>query len=119
MADTVGYKTAVSWKTGLGGKDNEGVANYVKRTPITGATYILLAKEKTDVNKSVIKFFDWAFTYGDETAKKLDYVPLPKSVKDRVRNYWKIYKIKSVSPSVFQMGLLSYPNFFKNFYHMG
>lgn len=41
-----------------------------KAWPITGATYILLAREKTDVNKSVIKFFDWAFTNGDETAKK-------------------------------------------------
>lgn len=155
-ADSVGYGTSVSWKTGLGGKGNEGVANYVKRTPysigyvefayalqnklstvklknpagqivtpdfqsfaeaaatadldpkkhfyawmtnapgkkawpITGATYILLAREKTDVNKSVIKFFDWAFTNGDETAKKLDYVPLPKSVKDKIRAYWKTY----------------------------
>lgn len=155
-ADSVGYGTSVSWKTGLGGKGNEGVANYVKRTPysigyvefayarqnklstiklknkagqivspdfesfaeaaatadldpkkhfyvwmtnapgkkawpITGATYILLAREKTDVNKSVIKFFDWAFTNGDETAKKLDYVPLPKSIKDKIKAYWKTY----------------------------
>ncbi|GAB5047228.1 phosphate ABC transporter substrate-binding protein PstS [Thermodesulfovibrio sp. TK110] len=155
-ADSVGYGTSVSWKTGLGGKGNEGVANYVKRTPysigyvefayakqnnlstvklknpagqivsadfesfadaaataqldpkqhfyawmtnapgkkswpITGATYILLAREKNDVNKSVIKFFDWAFINGDATAKKLDYVPLPKSVKDKIRAYWKTY----------------------------
>ncbi|WP_353683781.1 phosphate ABC transporter substrate-binding protein PstS [Thermodesulfovibrio sp. 3907-1M] len=155
-ADSVGYGTSVSWKTGLGGKGNEGVANYVKRTPysigyvefayakqnklstvklknpagqivvadfesfadaaataqldpkqhfyawmtnapgkkswpITGATYILLARDKNDVNKSVIKFFDWAFTHGDSTAKKLDYVPLPKSVKDKIRAYWKTY----------------------------
>ncbi|WP_028844788.1 phosphate ABC transporter substrate-binding protein PstS [Thermodesulfovibrio thiophilus] len=155
-ADQVGYGTAVSWKTGLGGKGNEGVANYVKRTPysigyvefayarqnklavaklknpagqvvapdfdsfaeaaataqldsknhfyswmtnspgkkawpITGATYILLAREKNDVNKSVIQFFDWAFKNGDGTAKKLDYVPLPNSVKDKIRAYWKNY----------------------------
>jgi len=155
-ADQVGYGTAVSWKTGLGGKGNEGVANYVKRTPysigyvefayarqnklavaklknpagqvvapdfdsfaeaaataqldsknhfyswmtnspgkkawpITGATYILLARAKNDVNKSVIKFFDWAFKNGDGTAKKLDYVPLPNSVKDKIRAYWKNY----------------------------
>jgi len=154
--DSVGYGTSVNWKTGLGGKGNEGVANYVKRTPysigyvefayakqnklptvklknpagqivapdfqsfaeaaatadldpkkhfyawmtnapgkkawpITGATYILLAREKTDVNKSVIKFFDWAFTNGDESAKKLDYVPLPKSVKDKIKAYWETY----------------------------
>ncbi len=155
-ADSVGYGTSVSWKTGLGAKGNEGVANYVKRTPysigyvefayakqnnlstvklknpagqivsadfesfadaaataqldpkqhfyawmtnapgkkswpITGATYILLAREKNDVNKSVIKFFDWAFINGDATAKKLDYVPLPKSVKDKIRAYWNTY----------------------------
>ncbi|MDI6865586.1 MULTISPECIES: phosphate ABC transporter substrate-binding protein PstS [Thermodesulfovibrio] len=155
-ANNVGYGTSVSWKTGLGGKGNEGVANYVKRTPysigyvefvyakqnklsvailknsagqivapdfesfaeaaasahldaknhfyawmtnapgkkawpITGATYILLAREKNDVNKSVIKFFDWAFQNGDNTAKKLDYVPLPKNLKDKIRTYWKSY----------------------------
>jgi len=153
-ASQVGYGTSVRWKTGLGAKGNEGVANYVRRTPysigyvefayakqnkldtaklknsagqivapdfssfaeaaassqldpknhfyawmtnapgkkawpITGATYILLAKEKTDANKSVTKFFDWAFQNGDETAKKLDYVPLPKSVKEKIRAYWK------------------------------
>ncbi len=155
-AEKVGYGTSVKWKVGLGGKGNEGVANYVKRTPysigyvefayakqnnlivtqlknkagqivkpeidtfaeaaasaslepknhfyawltdaagkkawpITGATYILLAREKNDINKSVIKFFDWAFTNGDETAKKLDYVPLPKNLKEKVRTYWKTY----------------------------
>lgn len=153
-ADTVGFGTSVKWRTGLGGKGNEGVANYVKRTPysigyvefayakqnklnvvklknkagqvvspdfesfseaassaaldaknhfyawmtdapgkkawpITGATYILLASEKTEINKSVIKFFEWAFQNGDSTAKKLDYVPLPKPVKDKIKSYWK------------------------------
>ncbi len=155
-SEKVGYGTSVKWRTGLGGKGNEGVANYVKRTPysigyvefayakqnnlsvtklknkagqivkpeidtfaeaaltaslepknhfyawltdatgkkawpITGATYILLAREKNDINKSVIKFFDWAFNNGDETAKKLDYVPLPKNLKEKVRTYWKTY----------------------------
>jgi len=57
--------------------------------PIAGATFILLAKEKTDVNKNVVKFFDWAFKNGDAKAKELEYVPLPKSLKDKIRNYWK------------------------------
>lgn len=155
-ADKIGYGTSVKWRTGLGGKGNEGVANYVKRTPysigyvefayakqnklnvaklknkagqivtadfesfadaaataqldaknhfyawmtdapgkkawpITGATCILLAREKNEVNKSVIKFFDWAFKNGDKTAEKLDYVPLPQNLKDKVRAYWKQY----------------------------
>jgi phosphate transport system substrate-binding protein len=60
-----------------------------KSWPISGATFILLAKEKTDKNKEVVKFFDWAFQNGDDAAKKLIYVPLPKSLIDKVRDYWK------------------------------
>ncbi|MBI4842701.1 MAG: phosphate ABC transporter substrate-binding protein PstS [Nitrospirae bacterium] len=152
--EKIGAGKAVKFPTGIGGKGNEGVANYVKRTansigyvefayakqnkltftqlknsagnfvvpgfesfedaaesgdfdpkkdfylwltnapgkeswPIAGATFILLAKEKTDANKSVVKFFDWAFKNGDNKAKELVYVPLPKSLKDKVRAYWK------------------------------
>ena len=57
--------------------------------PIAGATFILLAKEKADVNKNIVKFFDWAFKNGDAKAKELVYVPLPKSLKDKIRTYWK------------------------------
>ena len=150
----VGAGTSVKWPVGIGGKGNEGVANYTKRTPnsigyvefayaeqnklaytllknpagnfvepnfktfedaaatanfdpkkhfdlwlvnapgkqawpIAGATFILLAKEKTDSNRKVVKFFDWAFNNGDKKAKELVYVPLPKSLKDKIRAYWK------------------------------
>ncbi len=57
--------------------------------PIAGATFILLAKEKTDSNKKVTAFYDWAFKNGDKKAKELVYVPLPASLKDKVRAYWK------------------------------
>ena len=152
--DKVGAGKAVKWPTGIGGKGNEGVANYVKRVknsigyvefayakqnnlayvllknsagnfvepsfdnfkdaaatgnfdpdkhfylwltdapgenawPIAGATFILLAREKTEANKKVVKFFDWAFKNGDATAEKLVYVPLPVSLKDKIRAYWK------------------------------
>lgn len=152
--DKVGAGKAVKFPVGIGGKGNEGVANYVKRMPnaigyvefayakqnkldyaqlknkagnfvepgfesfedaaetgdfdakkdfylwltnapgknswpIAGATFILLAKEKTGPNKNVVKFFDWAFKNGDNKAKELIYVPLPKSLKDKVRAYWK------------------------------
>jgi len=152
--DKVGAGKAVKFPVGIGGKGNEGVANYVKRTPnaigyvefayakqnkldyiqlknkagsfvepgfesfedaaetgefdakkdfflwltnapgknswpIAGATFILLAKEKTVSNKNVVKFFDWAFKNGDNKAKELIYVPLPKSLKEKVRGYWK------------------------------
>jgi phosphate transport system substrate-binding protein len=48
--------------------------------PIAGATFILLAKEKTDSNKKVTAFYDWAFKNGDKKAKELE---------DKVRAYWK------------------------------
>jgi phosphate transport system substrate-binding protein len=150
----VGSGTSVSWPVGIGGKGNEGVANYVKQTnnsigyvefayakqnnlvhtklknpagrfvepsfatfedaaktgafdakkdfylmltnapgkdawPIAGATFILLAKEKTDSNKKVVEFYDWSFKNGDAKAKELIYVPLPKQLKDKIRGYWK------------------------------
>ncbi|MBI5203562.1 MAG: phosphate ABC transporter substrate-binding protein PstS [Nitrospirae bacterium] len=152
--DKAGAGKAVKFPVGIGGKGNEGVANYVKRTPnsigyvefayakqnkldytqlknsagnfvapgfesfedaaesgdfdpkkdfylwltnapgkgswpIAGATFILLAKEKTGSNKNIIKFFDWAFKNGDNKAKELIYVPLPKSLKEKLRAYWK------------------------------
>ncbi|HET6515050.1 MAG TPA: phosphate ABC transporter substrate-binding protein PstS [Thermodesulfovibrionales bacterium] len=152
--DKVGAGTSVKWPVGIGGKGNEGVANYTKRTPnsigyvefayaeqnklayvllknpagnfvepnfktfedaaatanfdpkkhfhlwlvnapgknawpIAGATFILLAKEKTDSNKKVVAFYDWAFKNGDKKANELVYVPLPASLKDKIRAYWK------------------------------
>jgi phosphate transport system substrate-binding protein len=152
--EKVGAGKAVKFPVGIGGKGNEGVSNYVKRTPnsigyvefayakqnklnytqlknkagnfvepgfesfedaaetgdfdakkdfflwltnapgkkswpIAGATFILLAKEKTDSNKKVVKFFDWSFKNGDNKAKELVYVPLPKGLKEKVRGYWK------------------------------
>ncbi|MBI4699346.1 MAG: phosphate ABC transporter substrate-binding protein PstS [Nitrospirae bacterium] len=152
--EKVGAGKAVKFPVGIGGKGNEGVANYVKRAagsigyvefayakqnklnftqlknaagnfvtpgfdsfedaaesgdfdpkkdfylwltnapgknswPIAGATFILLAKEKTASNKNVVKFFDWAFKNGDNKAKELVYVPLPQSLEDKIRAYWK------------------------------
>jgi phosphate transport system substrate-binding protein len=152
--EKVGEGKSVSWPAGIGGKGNEGVANYVKQTPnsigyvefayakqnnmitvkmknasgnfveasfvnlkdaaetgvfdprkdfqawltnspgktswpIAGATFILLAKNKKDSNIRTVKFFDWAYNNGDITAKNLIYIPLPNTLKDKVRAYWK------------------------------
>jgi phosphate transport system substrate-binding protein len=152
--EKVGAGTSVSWPAGIGGKGNEGVANYVRQQtnsigyvefayakqnsltytllknnagtfvapgfesfedaaatasfdpkndfylwlnnapgkkswPIAGATFILLAKEKKDSNMKVVKFYDWAFKNGDNKAKELIYVPLPKSLKKKIAGYWK------------------------------
>lgn len=57
--------------------------------PIAGATFILLGKEKKDSNVRTVRFFDWAFKHGDAKAKSLIYVPLPESLKNKIRAYWK------------------------------
>ncbi|MDR3374161.1 MAG: phosphate ABC transporter substrate-binding protein PstS [Ancalomicrobiaceae bacterium] len=58
--------------------------------PIVSATFILLPKDPKDAAASaeVMKFFNWAYTSGDELADKLHYIALPKDVKDRVRAAW-------------------------------
>jgi phosphate transport system substrate-binding protein len=152
--EKVGAGTSVSWPAGIGGKGNEGVANYVKQQnnsigyvefayakqnslaytllknpagafitpnfesfedaaatgdfdpkkdfhlwlnnargknswPIAGATFILLAKDKKDSNVKTVKFYDWAFKNGANKAKELIYVPLPVSLQNKIRAYWK------------------------------
>ncbi|MBK3331820.1 phosphate ABC transporter substrate-binding protein PstS [Persephonella atlantica] len=156
--EKVGAGKAVKWPVGIGGKGNEGVANYVKRLkysigyvefayakqnrlkytllknqagnfvapsietfksagatanfdpkkhfylwmvnapgknawPIAGASFILEAREKAEVNKKVNRFFKWAFEHGDEIAIRLDYVPLPKELKEKIYRYWEKYGI--------------------------
>lgn len=56
--------------------------------PITGATFILMYREPKNAKASqeTIRFFDWAFANGGKMAADLDYVPLPKSVMDRIRS---------------------------------
>lgn len=58
--------------------------------PITGATFILMhkAQDKPAQAGAALKFFDWAYTQGDEMAATLEYVPLPPAVKDLVRAQW-------------------------------
>ena len=58
--------------------------------PITGATFILLHKtqDKPEKAAATLKFFDWAYKNGDQTADDLDYVPMPASVKDVIRKSW-------------------------------
>ncbi len=152
--EKVGKGKSVSWPVGIGGKGNEGVANYTKRVknsigyvefayakqnrlafvklqnregefvepsfetfksaaafaewdskkgyylwlvnapgkgswPISGASFILLAKEKAEANKKVVQFFEWAFKKGDDMAIKLIYVPLPENLKEDIKNYWR------------------------------
>ncbi len=70
--------------------DPEGATSY----PIVAATFILLPEEKTETNKAVTAFVEWAYTNGDKAAEELGYVPLPASTKDAIRAYWEAKKIK-------------------------
>ena len=70
--------------------DPAGATTY----PIVAATFILLPTEKTEMNKEVTAFIDWAYTNGDKAASDLGYVPLPQETKDAVRAYWVAKKIK-------------------------
>jgi phosphate transport system substrate-binding protein len=58
--------------------------------PITGATFILLAKspDKPQQTAEVLKFFNWAFANGDQLALELDYVPLPDAVVKQIQSAW-------------------------------
>ena len=59
--------------------------------PISGATFILMHKmqDKAANAREVLKFFDWSYANGDKMAQSLDYVPLPDSVTDLIKNNWK------------------------------
>jgi phosphate transport system substrate-binding protein len=58
--------------------------------PIESATFVLLPTDPADQAKSaaVMKFFDWGFKSGDDSAKSLQYIVLPAAVRDAVRKAW-------------------------------
>jgi phosphate transport system substrate-binding protein len=58
--------------------------------PIVGATFILIYADQDDAGKAeeMLKFFDWCYEHGGEMAIEKDYVPIPKSVADMVRQTW-------------------------------
>ncbi|RMR31981.1 Phosphate-binding protein PstS [Pseudomonas syringae pv. coriandricola] len=59
--------------------------------PITATTWIIMYKKAKNEEKSAaaFDFFKWSLENGKQQAEKLDYVALPKSLVDRVENYWK------------------------------
>jgi phosphate transport system substrate-binding protein len=60
--------------------------------PIAAATFILIRTDNPEAIESVTAFFDWCFKNGDTQAGNLQYVPLPASLKDDIRAYWKAVK---------------------------
>ncbi|MBD8189795.1 phosphate ABC transporter substrate-binding protein PstS [Pseudomonas viridiflava] len=59
--------------------------------PITATTWIIMYKKAKNAEKSAaaFDFFKWSLENGQKQAAELDYVALPKSLVDRVENYWK------------------------------
>lgn len=55
--------------------------------PITTASFIIMYKNPDDkkASQEVLKFFDWAFKNGKKDALDLDYVPLPDSLTNQIR----------------------------------
>jgi phosphate transport system substrate-binding protein len=45
-------------------------------------------QDKPAQASAALKFFNWAYDQGDKTASELDYVPMPKAVKELVRKQW-------------------------------
>jgi phosphate transport system substrate-binding protein len=56
--------------------------------PVTTASFILMYKDPTDRRQSAeaLKFFDWAFKNGQKAAVDLDYVPLPDTLTQQIRD---------------------------------
>jgi phosphate transport system substrate-binding protein len=66
--------------------------------PVVGATFVLVhaSQDKPDKGKETLKFFDWAFKNGNQTAADLDYITLPDPVVSEIRSQWKA-KVKDAS----------------------
>jgi phosphate transport system substrate-binding protein len=56
--------------------------------PVSTASFILMYKTPADrvASNEALKFFDWAFRNGKKMAADLDYVALPDSLTDQIRN---------------------------------
>jgi phosphate transport system substrate-binding protein len=51
---------------------------------MTATTFVIIYEKDPGNNRAVVDFWRWVYANGDKDATTLDYVPLPKSVKDRV-----------------------------------
>lgn len=58
--------------------------NNLSGWPIVSATFIIVYEKDHGNVKAVANFVKWIYEKGDKEALDLDYVPLPKNVKDKV-----------------------------------
>jgi phosphate transport system substrate-binding protein len=45
-------------------------------------------QEDREKSKALLQFFYWAYSYGQQIAEDLDYVPMPASVARLVESTW-------------------------------
>lgn len=72
--------------------------------PLTGATFILMhtVQDKPANASQVLKFFDWAYKNGSESAAALEYVPLPASVVTAIEKSWAQVKDAAGKPVAYK-----------------
>lgn len=54
--------------------------------PIVSATYILIPQD-SKIKSDIVKFFNYCFDNGDESALKMELAPLPKEIKEQIKSY--------------------------------
>ncbi|WP_158997992.1 phosphate ABC transporter substrate-binding protein PstS [Pigmentibacter ruber] len=69
--------------------------------PLTASTFILIKKEQKNskIGTEVLKFFDFAFKRGSESAQALDYIPIPENTYRFIEKKW-THEIKSGNDKV-------------------
>ncbi len=88
----------LTFKAAAAGADWEKSKYYVILTdqpgkdtwPIAASTFIMMHKvqDKPAQATAVLKFFDWAYANGAQSAADLDYVPLPDALTKSIRATW-------------------------------
>lgn len=73
--------------------------------PITGASFILMHQSPINMGQAieVLRFFNWAYTFGGDMALALDYIPLPESVVKLVKASWETNIKGSDGQAVFKV----------------
>ena len=55
--------------------------------PVSSASFIIMYKDPADkkASQEVLQFFDWAFKNGKNMSEELDYVHLPVTLQNQIR----------------------------------
>ena len=58
--------------------------------PITATVFVLMPKQSADATQTAatLRFFEWALGQGKTDAERLNYVPLPPLLVEKIEEYW-------------------------------